>query len=126
MSGYTVKSVDEMAAIHHGAVKLAGAELGLENFGMQVLDLPPGFSDYPEHDHAEDGQEEVYVLMQGSADAEIAGERVRLEPGQMVRVDPACRRRLAAGPDGARILALGCTPGNGYERPEEFRLETRS
>ena len=51
---YTVKTIDELESIHHGAVKLAGAELGIRSFGMQVLDFPARFSDYPEHDHAED------------------------------------------------------------------------
>ena len=62
---YTVKTIDELESIHHGAVKLAGAELGIRSFGMQVLDFPAGFTDYPEHDHAEDGQEEVYVVLRG-------------------------------------------------------------
>jgi len=126
VSEYTVKSIDELSAIHHGLVKLAGAELEIENFGMQVLDMPAGFTDYPEHDHSEDGQEEVYVLLRGSAEVEVAGERMRLEPGQMVRVAPGCRRRLATGDDGARILAIGCASGAPYERPEDFRLEVRS
>jgi mannose-6-phosphate isomerase-like protein (cupin superfamily) len=126
VSGYTVKSIDEMAAIHHGLVKLAGAELGIENFGMQVLDIPPGFNDYPAHDHAEDGQEEVYVLLRGAADIEVAGERVQLEPGQMVRVSPECNRGLQPGPDGARILAIGCSSGGSYERPGDFQLEVQS
>ena len=126
MNGYTVKSIDELSAIHHGLVKLAGAELGIENFGMQVLDMPAGFTDYPEHDHTEDGQEEVYVLLRGSAEVEVAGDRMRLEPGQMVRVAPGYKRRLETGDDGARILAIGCGSGAPYERPEGFRLEVRS
>src|SRR5436305_629440 len=117
VSGYTVRSVDEMAVIHHGAVKLAGAELGVESFGMQVLDFPGGFADYPEHDHAGDGQEEVYVILRGSAAFEIGGENVRLEPGQMVRVNPDSKRRLEPGPDGVRIPAIGCSAGGTYERP---------
>src|SRR5690348_15837919 len=87
-SGYTVKSIDEMAAMHHGLVQPAGAEHGTENFGMQLLDIPAGFNDYPAHDHAEVGHEEVYVLLRGSAEVEVAGERIQLEPGQMVRVSP--------------------------------------
>jgi mannose-6-phosphate isomerase-like protein (cupin superfamily) len=126
VSGYTVRSIDEMAAIHHGLVKLAGAELGVENFGMQVLDIPGGFTDYPAHDHTEDGQEEVYVLLSGSAQVEVAGESVDLEPGQMVRVAPECKRGLQPGPDGARILAIGCGSGGTYERPGDFQLEVRS
>jgi hypothetical protein len=42
---FTMKTIDELESIHHGAVKLAGAELGIQSFGMQVLDIPPGFYD---------------------------------------------------------------------------------
>lgn len=125
MSGYTVKTIDEMESLHHGAVKLAGAELGVESFGIQLLAFPAGFSDYPEHDHADDGQEEVYVLMDGSGEFEIDGVRVPVQAGQMIRVDPACTRKLWPGDNGARILAIGCAPAGAYERPEHFRLAAR-
>lgn len=126
MSGYTVKQIDEMQALHDGIVKLAGAELGVESFGLQVLDLPAGFSDYPEHDHSHDGQEEVYVVLRGSGEFEIDSERVSIDPGRLVRIAAGCRRRLEPGPDGVRILAIGCTPGKTYQRPEDFRLAVRS
>jgi uncharacterized cupin superfamily protein len=123
MGEYTVKAIDSLRSIHDGAVKLAGAELGIRSFGLQVLDFPPGFEDYPEHDHADDGQEEVYVVLRGSAAFEVDAERASVEAGQMVRVGPAARRRLTAGPDGVRILAIGCAAGRPYERPEAFQLK---
>ena len=121
METYCSRSIDGLESIHGGAVKLAGAELGVETFGLQVLDLPGGFADYPEHDHAEDGQEEVYVVLEGSADFEIAGEPAHADAGTMLRVDAAARRKLVPGPDGVRVLAIGCAPGGTYERPEAFR-----
>lgn len=122
MDSFTLKRIDSLASINHGAVKLAGDELGVQAFGMQVLDLPPAFADYPEHDHAEDGQEEVYVVLSGSAEFEVAGERVEADSGTMVRVNPQARRKLVAGPQGVRVLAIGCTPGGAYERPAAFRV----
>jgi mannose-6-phosphate isomerase-like protein (cupin superfamily) len=126
MSRYTVKATDELAGIHGGIVKLAGAELGVQSFGLQVLDFPAGFAHYPEHDHSEDGQEEVYVLLRGSAEFTLDGESVPLEAGEMLRVPAGIRRRLEPGPDGVRILAIGCTPGGAYERPEDFQLAART
>lgn len=122
MAGFAVKPIDEMAALHHGAVKLAAAELDVQSFGMQVLDFPPGFGDYPEHDHAADHMEEVYVVLDGAAEFEIDGERVPVEAGRMLRVAPEARRRLVAGEDGVRILAIGSTVGRPYERPDSFQL----
>jgi hypothetical protein len=126
MNGFTLKRIDDLASIHHGAVKLAADELGVESFGLQVLDFPAGFGDYPEHDHAADGQEEVYVVLDGSADFDIAGARVHADRGCLLRVDAASKRSLVPGPDGVRILAIGCAPGGGYERPDAFRVAARA
>jgi quercetin dioxygenase-like cupin family protein len=126
VQGFKVKRIDELASIHHGAVKLAGDELGVRSFGLQVLDFPPGFADYPEHDHSDDGQEEVYVVLEGSAEFEVEGERVAAEAGSLLWVGAESRRRLEAGPTGVRILAIGCAPDGSYERPEDFRLAARA
>jgi len=126
MSGFTVRAIDELASIHDGVVKLAGAELGVESFGLQILDFPAGFAHYPEHDHAHDGQEEVYVVLRGSGTFHVDGERVPAGPGTMLRVEPGSRRRLEVGADGVRLLAIGCAPDRRYERPEDFRLAVRS
>ena len=71
MGEYTVKKIDEMEAVFLGAFKRARAELGVESFGLQVIDMPPNVDAYPEHDHSQDGQEEVYVAMRGGGEIEI-------------------------------------------------------
>ena len=126
MEGFRLKRIDELSSIHHGAVKLAGDELGVSSFGMQVLDFPAGFADYPEHDHSDDGQEEVYVVLEGSAEFEVAGDRLSAGAGSMLWVSSDSKRRLEAGPHGVRILAIGGGPGGSYERPEHFRLAARA
>ena len=67
MADYTAKRVSEMEAGFQGGFVKARAELGVTAFGMQVIRLPPNFTDYPEHDHAESGQEEVFLPIGGSA-----------------------------------------------------------
>ncbi len=115
MGDYTAKHIDEMEASHGGAMKKARAELGVSSFGFQVIDLPPNFADYPEHDHSADGQEEVYGAMRGSGQVEVDGERIDLSPDVLVRVGPDVRRKIYSGPDGLRLLALGAIPGKAYE-----------
>ncbi len=122
MADYTLKPITEMESIFHGAVRRAGAELGVESFGMQIFELPGGFEHYPEHDHADDGMEEVYVLLHGAAEMDVDGETLTLDPGSMLRVGAGATRKLHPGPEGARVLALGAVPGRPYERPESFRL----
>jgi mannose-6-phosphate isomerase-like protein (cupin superfamily) len=122
MPDYTVKRIDEMETAFLGGMKRARAELGVESFGMQVMDLPPNFNDYPEHDHAEAGQEEVYFVLRGSGELETEGERIALEPELFVRVGATTRRKIFAGPEGLRMLALGGVPGQAYVAPEVTKL----
>jgi mannose-6-phosphate isomerase-like protein (cupin superfamily) len=122
MSDYTAKQINEMEAAFGGGMKKARAELGVESFGMQVIDLPPNYSDYPEHDHESDGQEEVYSVMRGSGELDVEGERIALGPDVLVRVGPGTKRKIFAGPEGLRLLALGGTPGAAYEIREFTEL----
>jgi quercetin dioxygenase-like cupin family protein len=115
MADYTAKHIKDMEAVFGGGFVKARGELGVTSFGMQVIQLPPGYEDYPLHDHAESGQEEVFLALKGSGWIEIDGERVELEPEVFVRVGPEPKRKVFAGPDGLRMLALGGTPGAAYE-----------
>ena len=124
MAAYAVKKIDDMEAAYRGGFKRARAELGVEAFGLQVLDFPPNVDRYPAHDHASDGQEEVYVPMAGSGAIEIGGERFPLEPGLMARVGPGVSRKLFSGEQGMRVLAIGGVPGKAYEPPELSKLGT--
>ncbi len=122
MANYAVKRIDEMEAIYAGAFKRARAELGVESFGIQVIDMPPGTDRYPEHDHAEDGQEEVYVVLRGAAEMDVEGDRISLDPETLVRVGSGTRRKITTASEGARILAIGGTPNQAYEAPEFSQL----
>ena len=122
MADYTVKQIDELDAAFGGAFKRVRAELGVGSFGIQVLDLPPNLDQYPEHDHADAGQEEVFFVVKGRAEIEVDGERVELTPDNIVRVGPAASRKIYTGEEGARILALGGTPGKVYEPPAATQI----
>jgi mannose-6-phosphate isomerase-like protein (cupin superfamily) len=115
MSDYTAKRIDDMEASYGGGFVKARAELGVTSFGMQVIQMPPNYSDYPLHDHADSGQEEVFLALKGSGWIEIEDERVDLEPGLFVRVGPAPKRKVFAGAEGIQMLALGAAPGSVYE-----------
>lgn len=123
MADYTVKSFDEMEAIYGGFMLRARSSLGATSFGMQVLNFPPnGGEQYPNHDHAASGQEEVYVVLRGGADFNIDGETVHVGPQSALRVGAETKRSILAGPEGAQILALGGVPGAAYEAPEWSEL----
>ncbi len=91
--------------------------------------MAPGADEYPEHDHSEDGiggqmfakrpqqlgQEEVYIALRGSGTLEADGGRYPLDQDHIARVGPAVKRKVTAGPDGLRLLALGAKPGEAYD-----------
>jgi mannose-6-phosphate isomerase-like protein (cupin superfamily) len=122
MPDFSIKRIDDMEAVVFGSFKRARAELGLEAFGMQVIDIPPGADQYPEHDHAADDQEEVFVVLRGGGEIELDGERHRVDPDAIVRVGPAIKRKIWPGQEGMRVLALGGVPGRAYEPPEVSKL----
>ena len=119
MGDYTVKRFDEMHARKGGAFKLARASLGVTSFGMQIIVMAPNSGElYPNHDHLHDGQEEVYVVLEGGGAMTIDGQRVALAPDMAVRVGPGCKRQLLPGDEGMRVLIVGGVPGRPYEAPE--------
>jgi len=93
----------------------AARALGVTAWGMNVLEIEAGCSGYPEHDHERDGQEEVYVVLRGSATLKTGEDAVELSEGALVRVGPRQRRKFLPGPRGVTLLAIGATPGKPYE-----------
>jgi len=123
MDGITIKKIEDIApyqgphaipGIRFRAVREA---LGVRAWGMNILELDPGCSGYPEHDHENDGQEEVYLVLEGSIVLQAAGREVVLEQGTLIGVAPTLRRKFVTRERGAKILALGATPGQAYVPP---------
>ncbi|HKG37643.1 MAG TPA: hypothetical protein VKB25_01540 [Conexibacter sp.] len=122
MADFTVKRIDDMEGAYGGAFKRARAELGVSSFGMAIIDMPPNFEHYPTHDHARDGQEEVFLTLRGGGEIDIAGERHPLDEEHVVRVAAGTDRKVLPGPDGIRVLVLGAKPGALYEPPAGSHL----
>jgi len=112
---FTLKRIDEMETHYAGTFKLARAELGVTSFGMQVIDLPANVDVYPEHDHTDDGQEEVFVVISGEGEIEIDGKTHRLEPRTMVRVSPEAKRKIVTRDSPMSVIALSGRPDKAYE-----------
>ena len=65
-----------------------------------------------DHDEAGSGQEELYLVLDGSATFEIDGETVDAPAGTFVFVRPDARRKATGE---GTVLALGATPGEAYQ-----------
>ena len=63
------------------------------------------------HDHASDGQEEVYVIVRGNGTIRLDGTEEHLEVGKYVFVPPEQKRQMVAGNEGLAWVGVGCKPG---------------
>ena len=115
----TVKRVDELEYFYHGAYGRLRAGLGVRGFGIQVVRLEPHADIYPAHDHADDGQEEVYLTFAGKATLIVAQHEYTLEPGVAIRVGPLEMRRVVTGDVPVELIVIGGVPGRAY-RPSPY------
>ena len=85
--------------------RFARTNLELENSGVSYFRLDPGYRAPFGHTHSE--QEEVYVILSGSARVAVGDEVVELGELDAIRIAPETMHGMEAGPDGAEILAFG-------------------
>jgi len=126
MADVTIVNTDDCSATHGGAMKLVRDGLGVESFGMQVIDMPPNIDAYPEHDHADEGQEEVYTVIRGACTLVVGDEEYRLEPDVFARVGPNETRKIVTGDQPVRLLAIGAVPGQAYEVKDSSRAPAQT
>ena len=112
MADYTVVNLKEVEdqAPNFGLspqleARMARVALGLENSGVSYQRIAPDFRIPFGHKHK--NQEEIYVLVTGSARIKLEDEVVDLRPFDAVRVPKDTMRGFEAGPEGAEFIAIG-------------------
>jgi quercetin dioxygenase-like cupin family protein len=115
--GYThknLKDVDDAAAAfgHSPNLEARFARKPLESTKVAVSyqRLQPNLRIPFGHKHAE--QEEIYVVLSGSAQAKVGDETIELRRLDALRVDADTMRGFQAGPDGVEFLAVGGPVGD--------------
>ena len=113
MSGYTKRNLKE--DVENQAPKFGmpdelearfgRTELEGETLGLSLMKLDPNFRIPFGHKH--EGQEEVYVVVRGSARVKVEDEIVELGEWDAIRFDKNTMRNVEAGPDGVEYLAFG-------------------
>ena len=86
--------------------------LGIKAFGINAFTPGEDALLINEHDESGSGQEELYIVLDGTATFELDGETVDAPAGTMVFVSPETRRKATG--DGT-VLVLGGTPGQAYQ-----------
>lgn len=95
-------------------------DLGISAFGINAVRVPgPGnlVREHTEIGFGASGQEELYVVLGGSATFVLDGEEVETPAGSLVYVRPEVRRSAVASDEGTTLLIVGGTPGEAYEVP---------
>jgi hypothetical protein len=85
--------------------------LGIHAFGVNAYTPNEEGTLINEHDESGSGQEELYVVLDGTATFEVDGETVDAPAGTLVFVPPSSQRKATGQ---GTVLALGGTPGEAF------------
>ena len=109
--GYSVVNVEEIEGAGPGAaVRFVRRQLGVEAFGINWFELPPGAEGLA-HDERNTDQEEVSVVVAGSGHWRVDDEQIPVRVGSFIRFDPEAMRCPVAGPDGLTFVSVGARRG---------------
>ncbi len=108
--GYDVAGTDDVESVmpaEYGGMWFLRDALDAEALGVTYAEFEPGAKG-KEHDHADEAHEEVYLVVEGEIDVDVAGDTVTLGAGEAVRVDAETTRTLEnRGEETARLVAAG-------------------
>jgi quercetin dioxygenase-like cupin family protein len=93
--------------------------LGTTAFGINEVRVPPSATGM-EHDEAETGHEEVYVVLEGSGTFTIEGDDIAVSAGDYLRIDAAAMRQVKGGAQGLRFIVVGAQPKPAYDGRESL------
>jgi len=117
MAGYTIVHMDDFER-PFPKWALARKSLGIQSFGMNVVELPPGES-IPAHDEAESDQEEVFIVLSGEVTMVIDGDDHPAPAGTFVRLDPEPNRTVVNRSDAdATVLIVSAPRTSGHKPPD--------
>jgi uncharacterized cupin superfamily protein len=91
--------------------------LGISAFGINAATKSKGESLTPVHDELEDGQEEVFVVLEGAAEFTLDGKKLLLQKGMILSVDPEVKRGAVALKSPTTLLIIGAPVGKAYSPP---------
>ena len=105
--GFTIGHLGEFE--RNGRWQLVRRGLGVESFGLNVVEIEQGYS-IPEHNELERDQEEVFVVLEGSAVVVIDGQEHPAPAGTFVRVAPPLVRTVRNDGEHPVILLIVSAP----------------
>lgn len=117
-ANYTIKHRDEFETMEgsgEATWRLARKALGTDSFGYNLVEIGPG-GQIPEHDHAESGEVELYVILEGDAVMRLEGAEHPAPAGTFASIEGAAKRTILNRSDApVTALLVGVLPDGGYE-----------
>ena len=104
---YAFGSIDELGE-EYGFRKIRQA-LGVTAFGVNAIVYPPGYEGFY---HYHDVQDELYIVLRGTARVEVEGEVRDLGPGGLFHAESTTPRKISnGGEDDLVIVVVGGKDG---------------
>jgi mannose-6-phosphate isomerase-like protein (cupin superfamily) len=98
--------------------RFARTALGLEKSGVSVFNAEAGYRFPWGHRHRD--QEEIYLVLSGSAIVQFTDGSVELGQWDAMRLPPDVERSWQAGPDGVEMVAFGAGERGDAEMNQDF------
>jgi quercetin dioxygenase-like cupin family protein len=118
--GYTIRHRDEFESMEgsgDSTWRLARKALGTSAFGFNLVEIEPG-GQIPEHDEAQSGQVELYIVLEGEATMRLEGEDHPAPAGTFVSIEPSASRTILNRSDApVTALLVGVHPEGDYAPP---------
>lgn len=118
MAAWKAARLDEIGEVTDGRVpwRPVRAHFGIASFGINAfLAKKAGERLINEHDEADDGHEELYLVQSGHARFELDGETLDAPAGTLVFVPAGVKRTAFAEADDTTVVVTGGAPGQAYE-----------
>jgi tetratricopeptide (TPR) repeat protein len=126
VSRWSIARLEDIPLVDDGRVPMRTVRhhLGIQAFGINAfVSRGAGEAAINDHDEADTGDEELYLVLSGHAVFTVDDEEVDAPEGTLLLVEPEAKRGATAKEPDTVILAVGAVPGKAY-RPSGWEVQS--
>jgi uncharacterized cupin superfamily protein len=113
LEGVTIRRREDLERT--GNWLLVRRSLGVDAFGINLVEIPPG-ERIPEHDETDRDQEELFLVLEGSPSLVVDGREIEAPAGTFARLDPQLSRTVVNNTEElAAVLIVSAPRSSGYQ-----------
>ena len=113
LEGVTIRRREDLERT--GEWLLVRRSLGVEAFGINLVEIPPG-ERIPEHDETARDHEELFLVLEGSPSLVVDDREIEAPAGTFARLDPHLSRTVVNHSDEpAAVLVVSAPRTSGYQ-----------